>query len=213
MLFTTPSQFAVLGLLLFVGWVFGFASHPGGKRWRAAYDEERLGHAQYRDEAEGQLRDVDGRIGALERDNQALERRNAELTAELERARSDRPSTVAPALAGAAVGVVAASAARPAFANPEPALSVKPPERRGWFDWGKSDDLTRLRGVDGEIDAKLKAEKVNTYAELAGLSDQDEIALERRLDLPAGYIQREQWRDQAKLLAAGDTAGHDERFS
>jgi hypothetical protein len=38
------------------------------------------------------------------------------------------------------------------------------------------------------------------------------MALEQRLSLPAGYITREQWRDQAELLQAGKDADHAERF-
>ena len=32
MLFTSPTQFAVLALCLVAGWIFGLASHPGGKK-------------------------------------------------------------------------------------------------------------------------------------------------------------------------------------
>ena len=50
------------------------------------------------------------------------------------------------------------------------------------------------------------------YADLASLSDTDEIALERRIGLPAGFIQREQWREQAALLAEGKGQDHHVRF-
>ena len=45
MLFHTPTQFAVLALLLVAGWFFGLASHPGGRKWRTRYEEEREAHA------------------------------------------------------------------------------------------------------------------------------------------------------------------------
>ncbi len=247
MLFTSITQFVVLGLLVFIGWLFGFASHPGGKRWREAYEEEAVARAQDREELDHQLRHVDSRIAELEREK-------AELAAELETAKASRTSTIAPAAAGAAVGAVAATAARPTYAEPAPVPVVQPapepvpappapevvfhhphaqtpapaaepvapavepvppmptpapePVKRGWFDWGKSDDLTRLRGIDDTLERKLKDEKVDTFREIAELSDQDEIALERRLDLPAGFIQREEWRQQARLLAEGDTDTH-----
>ncbi|HVI98886.1 MAG TPA: hypothetical protein VM657_07465 [Sphingomonas sp.] len=65
MLFTTPTQYAVLALLLIAGWLFGLASHPGGKKWRARYEAEREAHAAYRAEAET-------RIEKLERERVAV---------------------------------------------------------------------------------------------------------------------------------------------
>ena len=57
MLFHTPTQFAVLALLLVAGWFFGLASHPGGRKWRTRYEEEREARGHI---AEGErLRDVD----------------------------------------------------------------------------------------------------------------------------------------------------------
>ena len=80
MLFQTPTQFVVLLLLLVVGWLFGLASHPGGRKWRSAYDDERLSHAGYRDDAEEQLKAGDRRIADLESEN-------ARLRADLDKAR------------------------------------------------------------------------------------------------------------------------------
>ena len=34
MLFSTPTQYAVLALLFVGGWLLGLASHPGGRKWR-----------------------------------------------------------------------------------------------------------------------------------------------------------------------------------
>src|SRR3546814_20870329 len=65
MLFTTPTQYAVLALLLIAGWLFGLASHPGGRKWRARYEAEREAHAAYREQTEA-------RIDALQRENAAL---------------------------------------------------------------------------------------------------------------------------------------------
>ena len=73
-LFSTPTQYAVLALLLIAGWLFGLASHPGGRKWRARYDVERETHAQYRKDAEARLAAQDKRIAELERENAALGR-------------------------------------------------------------------------------------------------------------------------------------------
>ncbi len=178
MLFDNPTQFLVLALMLVIGFLFGLASHPGGKKWRGRHQEAVAEHAAYRGEAESQLA--------------ALERDNATLRAELEQERARVP--------------VAAAAA---------------PAKRGWFDWTTTrhaapaggDDLTRIRGLDSATADRLRAEGVVRYADLASVDDRDEIALERRLGLPAGFIQREQWREQAALLAENRGDEHRTRFA
>ena len=45
MLFTTPTQYIALAVALIAGWLFGLASHPGGKKWKARYIAERDAHA------------------------------------------------------------------------------------------------------------------------------------------------------------------------
>lgn len=261
MLFTSPTQYAVLALLLVVGWLFGFASHSGGRKWRDAYHDETRARAHDRDEIDGRLRQANARVVTLEQEKAALEARSAELEARLRGEGAPVAAAIAPATAGSPAepvatapsltppvltgagvgGVVAASAARPAFpphsvtepirpntaqltpattdprrfvdATPDTPTEPAPlPIKRSWFDWRRGDDLTRLRGVDAELEARLKTERVDTFAELAGLSDRDEVALERRLDLPAGWIMKEQLREQARLLADGRADEHARRF-
>lgn len=178
MLFSTPTQFAVLLLMLIIGWLFGFASHPGGKKWKQAYREEQAARASDLAERDARVRE--------------LETRNAELSTERDRA-------------------VATPGAETAAMAAVPAVET-PARKRGWFEWGGSDDLTRLRGVDQELARLLKAERVDSFADLANLSDQDEIALERRIDLPAGFIHREQLREQARMLTDGRTDEHARTF-
>ena len=38
-LFSTPTQFAALALIFVAGWLFGLASHPGGKKAKARLRE------------------------------------------------------------------------------------------------------------------------------------------------------------------------------
>ena len=79
MLFTTPSQYLVLLLMLVVGWLFGFASHSGGRKWKRAYREEQAARTEER---------------------RTLEARNADLTAERDSARA--AANARPAAASAA---------------------------------------------------------------------------------------------------------------
>ncbi|HXH16677.1 MAG TPA: hypothetical protein VNJ10_11170 [Sphingomonas sp.] len=117
-LFSTPTQFAALGLLFIAGWLFGLASHPGGKKWKARYLAERDAHAAAK-------RDSDLRAVAAEK--RAVE-------AEHENARLVKTVPVAPVVpverrpVMAPVSHPSASyAARPAY--------VPDGTKRGWFDF------------------------------------------------------------------------------
>ncbi|MFM9827995.1 MAG: hypothetical protein ACKVOB_04505 [Sphingomonas sp.] len=68
-----------------------------------------------------------------------------------------------------------------------------------------ADDLTRIRSIDDDLASNLEALGVHRFSDIETMSAIDELALEQRLKLPAGYITAEQWRLQAALLAA-DTA-------
>jgi len=105
MLFSTPSQWAVLALVLIAGWLFGLASHSGGRKWKTRYAAERDAHALVRKDTDTRVTEANRRIAELEREN-----------ARLAKAAPVTAATVRPA----------ATAARPAY----PAG-----ERRGWFDW------------------------------------------------------------------------------
>lgn len=132
MLFTTPSQFAVLALVLVAGWFFGLASHPGGRKWRDRYTAEREAHATNRKQAEAHLADQRTRATGLERDSARvteLERENARIP-ELER-ENKRLSEAAAAPVHS--GPVAQAAATPAASSYPVARTVRP--SRGWFDW------------------------------------------------------------------------------
>lgn len=91
MLFSTPTQFAVLALCLVAGWLFGLASHPGGKKWKERY---RTQEAEFKASREG-LATRDARIKELER--------------ERDEALRHRGTGVATAAAGSAVAASAAS--------------------------------------------------------------------------------------------------------
>ncbi|HTG38694.1 hypothetical protein [Sphingomonas sp.] len=73
MLFSTPTQFAVLALCLIAGWLFGLASHPGGRKWKDRY---RAQEAEHKTAREG-LATRDARIRELERErDEALRHRD-----------------------------------------------------------------------------------------------------------------------------------------
>ncbi len=55
MLFTTPTQFAVLALCVVAGYIFGLASRSGG-RAKARLREVEAEHAAYRKDAEARIK-------------------------------------------------------------------------------------------------------------------------------------------------------------
>ncbi len=118
-LFSTPTQFAVLALLFIAGWLFGLASHPGGRKWKTRYLAERDAHVLARKDRDGRVTASDARVAELEREN----------------ARLAKAQTVATPVTTTAVPV----AAQPVVAHPNATLGQRPAyrtgERRSWFDF------------------------------------------------------------------------------
>ena len=208
MLFTSFSQFVALVVLFFSGLVLGLGLHPGGKKWRQRFTDEREHYAQFRRDAEKRLRICNKRIVDLERAaaaRTAQEEPAAPPAAEVDTA----PTTTT-------TSRLAATAAVPAFFHPssppaEPVLTAEQP-RKGWFGSNTGADLARIRGIDDALKTRLFGLGVVAYQDITDMSAVDEIALEQRLDLPAGYITREQWREQAALLKDGKDAEQADRF-
>lgn len=161
----TTSQWAILFLVLLLGWLLGLLSRSGGAKWRRAYETER-----------------DARIAEQNEHAQALAAAEARI-AELERA---RPATVAPVAA-------------PVEAAPS-TLDLR------------KDDLARIRGIGAAGERRLNAAGIYRYGDIASLSPADENALEERMGADHGYIEQEQWREQAALLADGREEEHQRRF-
>ena len=59
----TANQWAILALVLILGWLIGLLSRSGGARWRRSYEDERVS----RQNAESRLSAANGRITELER--------------------------------------------------------------------------------------------------------------------------------------------------
>jgi predicted flap endonuclease-1-like 5' DNA nuclease len=156
----TTNQWAILFLVLVLGWLLGLVSRSGGKKWKRAYEAERDARA----------------------DEQA----------ELEAART----RVAELEAGRPVEVV----------TPAPVATSETldPTR---------DDLSRIRGIGAAGQRRLNEEGLYRYSDITGMTPEDEAALEQRLGADDGYIEQEQWRDQAALLEAGKIDEHSATFS
>jgi len=66
---------------------------------------------------------------------------------------------------------------------------------------GPLQDLTCLYGVTAREALLLSALGVRRYEQLAAIVDSDLPAVERHLSLTKDRVQRERWREQARLLA------------
>ncbi|WP_300112507.1 hypothetical protein [Sphingobium sp.] len=96
----------------------------------------------------------------------------------------------------------------PADAQPIPAS----PAIAAPADDAAPDDLLRLKGVGPKLKALLIELGVSRYAQIAAWTDSDIAAIDARLGNFKGRPVRDQWVDQAKYLAAGDTAGFEAKY-
>lgn len=77
---------------------------------------------------------------------------------------------------------------------------------------GPPDELTRMKGVGPKVAALLTSLGVTRFDQIAAWSEADVARIDAQLGAFKGRITRDQWIDQARLLAAGDTAGYEARF-
>ena len=77
---------------------------------------------------------------------------------------------------------------------------------------GRRDDLALIRGVGRSGETALNDAGIHRYVDVSRLSDSEAAALEGRLGAEPGTISREEWREQAALLASGHHDEHRSRF-
>lgn len=75
-----------------------------------------------------------------------------------------------------------------------------------------ADDLRRIKGVGPKLVAMLHGLGVTRFSQIAAWTDEDIARIDASLGTFAGRITRDNWVEQAKLLAAGDTAGFEGKF-
>ncbi len=76
----------------------------------------------------------------------------------------------------------------------------------------EGDDLTRIKGLGPKISAALRALGVTRYAEIAAWTEADVARIDAQLGAFAGRATRDNWIEQARLLAGGDTAAYEAKF-
>lgn len=115
---------------------------------------------------------------------------------------------VADPIAPSPVPVAVATAAQPVV-EPTPAPA---PEPAPFAAASEVDDLLKLKGVGPKLKTLLIELGVTRYAQIAAWSDADIATIDAKLGNFKGRPVRDQWVDQARYLAAGDTAGFEAKY-
>jgi len=74
------------------------------------------------------------------------------------------------------------------------------------------DEMGKLKGVGPKLVTLLKSLGIVTYAEIAAWTEADIDRVDAQLGAFAGRIRRDNWIEQAKLLADGDQAAYEAKF-
>lgn len=112
---------------------------------------------------------------------------------------------------GEAVAIGAQDVVEEAAAQPEPAAPPPPPAPAP-APAAEGDDLSRIKGLGPKLQKLLPELGLSTFAQIAALTEADLAELDTKLGAFAGRPAKDNWVEQAKYLAAGDTAGFEARF-
>ncbi len=77
---------------------------------------------------------------------------------------------------------------------------------------GEPDDLRVIKGLGPKLNSVLTGLGITRYDQIAGWGETEIAKVDAHLGTFKGRITRDNWVAQAKLLAAGDTAGFEETF-
>lgn len=103
------------------------------------------------------------------------------------------------------------------IAAPVPATPPVPPAAPSSADVAVhaepgAQSITILKGLGPKIEARLAELGITRVDQLAWLDDAEAAALDSRLGVFQGRMERDRWREQARLLAQGDRAGYEAQF-
>ncbi len=77
---------------------------------------------------------------------------------------------------------------------------------------GPADPLTRMKGLGPKAEAALNALGITRFEQIAGWNEADVARIDVQMGAFKGRITRDRWVEQARFLAAGDTAGFEATF-
>ncbi len=99
-----------------------------------------------------------------------------------------------------------------AEAGPEVAPAPAPEPEAAPAAPGAGDDLTRIKGLGPKLAALLGEFGITSYAQIAAWTPEEIERIDAKLGRFSGRIARDQWVQQAQLLAAGDESGFAGQF-
>ena len=79
-------------------------------------------------------------------------------------------------------------------------------------DLPDGDDLSLIKGLGPKLVDQLRLLGVTRFAQIAAWDDAEIDRIDAQLGRFQGRIRRDDWPAQARLLAAGDTAGYEGKF-
>ncbi|MEM7664856.1 MAG: hypothetical protein AAF250_03290 [Pseudomonadota bacterium] len=100
-------------------------------------------------------------------------------------------------------------------AEPAPAPAPKPtpaPAAPAATPSAQADDLTTIKGLGPKLSTMLGEQGITSFAQIAAWTDADVERVDAMLGRFKGRITRDNWIEQAKLLAAGDQSGFAAKF-
>lgn len=152
----------------------------------------------------------DPRAGRVENDEPRapLEPRKPDIVAAKRNAFGDAPQPV-PVPAEPNARAPSQPTAMPKTIDPRPAAPERVP--RAAVETG-GDDLSAMKGVGPKLVARLASLGVTRFDQIAGWSEVDIERIDGQLGNFAGRIRRDDWTQQARLLAVGDRAGFEAKF-
>lgn len=77
---------------------------------------------------------------------------------------------------------------------------------------GEPDDLRKIKGLGPKMQTLLTSLGVTRYEQIAAWTEADLDELDGKLGAFAGRPRRDNWVEQAKLLAGGDTGAYEAKF-
>ena len=131
---------------------------------------------------------------------------------------ADKPAPTLDKQGESAPPIVAGPAVAPVEVPPPVVPATTPPEAATpaapihAVPAGPADELTRMKGVGPKVAALLNGLGVTRFDQIGAWDDADIARIDAELGAFKGRITRDQWVEQARLLAAGDTAGYEAKF-
>ncbi len=122
------------------------------------------------------------------------------------------PLGAAMAGVGEAVAIGAQDVVEEAAAQPAPEAPPLPAPAPAPAPAPVGDDLSRIKGLGPKLQKLLPELGLSTFAQIAALTEADLAELDTKLGAFAGRPAKDNWVEQAKYLAAGETAGFEARF-